>query len=236
MKGREYKKMKKIAYGVKVTEEKQKPSPSPDELFEMLDLMIDLDECWYLDSAQNYGLSETYLQKWVATKSDQELKGIAIGSKIYRVDPETKKQRTLTSDVIYEGGKKSIQKLGLQKLDTFWLHDPDPEFLLAGTLEGFSRLCDDGLIDSHGICNATTTDYLEQIVECWEKNHLRRPTCLQQTVNLMMSTEDQKVIQMAHQNDIQVFAIGPRQKGLLSGKYEFNSDRNGCSTVELLDK
>lgn len=95
----------------------------------------------HLDTAQLYGNSETYLGQ------------VKAGEK-YGLDTKWFggfKAGTATKDGVIESAKDSIKKLGVKKVDIFYIHAPDSSIPVGETLEGINEVYKQGLFDRLGL-------------------------------------------------------------------------------------
>lgn len=102
---------------------------------------LDKEGITQLDTAQLYGNSETYI-------------GQVKGGDKYGIDTKWFggfKQGTATKDGVIESAKDSIKKLGVKKVDIFYIHAPDISIPFAQTLEGINEVYKLGLFERLGL-------------------------------------------------------------------------------------
>ena len=93
-----------------------------------------------IDTAQLYGNSETLLGQAKAGEKLLDTKwmgGFKSGS--------------ATKDNVVSSAKESIQKLGVDKVDIFYIHAPDTSIPFAETLEGVNEVYKNGLFKRFGL-------------------------------------------------------------------------------------
>ena len=116
----------------------------------------------------------------------------------------------------------SLAHLRLPKVDTFFLHCPDPETPIEETL----RACDDlwrrEKYDTFGISNFSKTQ-LREIQEVCENGGYHPPRVYQGMYN-MISRKVEEIMPMLREYKMDFWAYNPLAGGLLTGKYARAAD------------
>ena len=112
--------------------------------FEVLDTYVELGGN-FIDTAESYsrwveghqgGESETVIGKWLAARPGMR----------ERVIIATKVGPPLGAARIREACEGSLRRLGVEQIDVYYAHNPDPETPLEESLEAFDALVRDGKV------------------------------------------------------------------------------------------
>ncbi|HEY3723893.1 MAG TPA: aldo/keto reductase [Acidimicrobiia bacterium] len=120
-----------------------------------------------------------------------------------------------TADRVEEHGRLSSMRLGVQTIDLYQQHWPNPAVPIRSTMEGMRRLQDDGIIRYVGVSNFG--------VNRWKaaERALGRPVLSNQVrFNLLQRKHDDGNVPYAQQNDRMVIAYSPLAQGVLGGRYD----------------
>jgi aryl-alcohol dehydrogenase-like predicted oxidoreductase len=115
-------------------------------------------------------------------------------------------------------GRRSASRLGVDVIDLYQVHWPNPFVPIRSTMRGMRRLQDDGVIRHVGVSNFS--------VKAWERasEALGRPVLSNQVqFSLAVPGAMDTVIPFAAANDRLVMAYSPLAWGLLSGRYDEQS-------------
>ena len=130
----------KLGFGAKVDDDPNVPWTLSRDFLELLDICKDELGIYYFDSARGYGKSEELIGEWVRGKSSDQLKKIAIASKVHYSQGNKTPVEYLRSDFVLQAAKESRDKLSVPVMDIYWLHGPDPKPIWEETIEGFHRV------------------------------------------------------------------------------------------------
>ena len=113
---------------------------SETEAFALLDEAVDLG-INFLDTADAYGggRSEATIGKWLATKDAATRDRLLISSKVANPVGDDPNQRGLSRRHILRQIDASLSRLGVDHLDMYLAHEPDPTTPLEETLDGKAR-------------------------------------------------------------------------------------------------
>ena len=165
-----------------------------------LDLGINL-----IDTAEAYafGESERIVGRAIAGRRDEAF----IATKLFPVLPIV--------PVVHERAIASASRLGVQLIDLYQLHWPNPVVSLTSTMRGMRDLQSIGLVRHVGVSNFS----LEQ----WQKAEtaLGSPVLSNQVqYSLAERKPDRDLLTWAQANDRLIIAYSPLAQGLLSGRYD----------------
>jgi D-threo-aldose 1-dehydrogenase len=212
-----------------------------------------LDAAWesgirHFDTAPHYGLglSERRLGAFLATKPRGDYVVSTKVGRLLRPSPETadrldepnqfavpaslKRVWDFSADGIRAGLEESLERLGLQRVDVLYLHDPDEHDLAADLATGIpavAALRDEGLVEAVGI-GSKSTDALVAAVRTGALDLAMvagRYTLLEQA---------DEVVAACRETDTGIVAAAVFNSGLLAtprpgGRYEY-----GTVPAELL--
>ena len=173
----------------------------------------------FWDSADIYGDSEVLIGRWFARDPSNRAKiflatkfGInttGVGSAT-RGDPE----------YVRACVRRSIARLGIDRIDLYYMHRPDPTTPIEVTVRVLKELQDEGIIGHIGLseCDADT---------------LRRAAAVTQIAAYQVEyspfftdieTSELGILAAARENGIAIVPYSPLGRGLLTGKYKSIDD------------
>jgi aryl-alcohol dehydrogenase-like predicted oxidoreductase len=115
----------------------------------------------------------------------------------------------LAPDRIRRQVEGSLSRLGVDQIDLYLAHEPDPEVPLGETLAMFAQLRDEGLIAAWGLSNYDGDGVHEAL-------HHGHPSLVQNSFSLLDQDETRAVCADA---SIRYVPFGPLAGGWLTGKY-----------------
>jgi aryl-alcohol dehydrogenase-like predicted oxidoreductase len=114
---------------------------------------------------------------------------------------------------------ESLQRLGTDYIDIYYLHAPDNRTPLSDTLEGVATLLKAGKIRSWAVSNYASWQILEMFHLC-EQSGLVRPVMSQVIYNLLIRQLEQEYFKFTAKYRLHSTVYNPLAGGLLSGKYK----------------
>lgn len=169
----------------------------------------------FFDTARAYGFgrAERLLGDALAGPLKAERDSIVIATKGgLRFAEDGRRVRDSSEAALREGLEESLRDLGIDHVDVFLLHWPDPGIPIeetAGVLDGF---VDEGLIRWHGVSNHTTAE-MAPLVD--------HPAfaAVQPPYSLLRKSVEHDLLPFCERHEIGVMAYGTLAHGLLTGKY-----------------
>ncbi len=157
------------------------------------------------DTAEIYGFgrSERILGKALGDRRDEAF----VASKIFPVLP--------VAPVVLQRARGSLRRLGIDALDLYQLHQPNPVVPLSSTMPAFAQLLDEGVIRHVGVSNYSLAR--------WEaaEDALGRPVLSNQVrYNLVDRRPEKELVPYAQAHDRLIIAYSPLAQGLLSARYD----------------
>jgi aryl-alcohol dehydrogenase-like predicted oxidoreductase len=162
------------------------------------------------DTASSYGggRSESTIAGWLRERRPD---GLALTSKafhpVYPGDDSGLAPARLRR-VVHE----SLERLGVERIDLFLIHEVDPATPLADTLGALEELVRDGLIGAIGVSNVDG-DYLAEALA------LAPISVVQNEYSLLARDAERDVLPLCVEHGVEFQAFSPLAGGWLTGKY-----------------
>lgn len=158
-----------------------------------------------IDTAEIYarGVSETIVGRAIAGRRDDAF----VATKLWPVRP--------TAANTYEHGRLSSMRLGIETIDLYQQHWPNPTVPATKTMAGMRRLQDEGIVRHVGVSNFGA--------DRWAKAEaaLCGPVLSNQVqYSLVKRKAEREVLPYAQRSDRIVIAYSPLGQGLLGGRYD----------------
>jgi aryl-alcohol dehydrogenase-like predicted oxidoreductase len=158
------------------------------------------------DTAEIYGFGRSERILGGALRESGGTDDVVVASKIFPVLP--------TDAVVRQRGVASAQRLGVQKIDLYQVHQPNPVVGDATTMRGMRALRDVGVIDEVGVSNYP--------LRRWQRAEVllgRRILSNQVQFSLVARAPMAQMLPWAQRTGHVVMAWSPLGQGLLSGRY-----------------
>ena len=179
-----------------------------------LDLGINL-----IDSAEIYALGQS--ERIVGAALGERRDEAFVATKLFPVVP--------LGRVVGARARASADRLGVDTIDLYQLHWPNPVFPLAGTMAAMGALVDDGLVRHVGVSNFSAARWRAAEVA------LAAPVLSNQVqYSLARRDAEDEVLPHAHAADRLVIAYSPLAQGLLTGKHRAGSAPKGIRAANPL--
>ena len=170
------------------------------------------------DSAQGYGFgaSEQVLGKALRDELDNRRDEVVIATKGGLRMTDDGLVRDSSPDWLRHGVNASLEALGVDHIDIYQVHWPDPKVPFAETGRALQDLVDAGKIRHVGVSNYDA----QQMAEFAET---RPVETLQPPYDLFRRGIEAEVLPYCHEHDIGVLIYGPLAHGLLTGAMDENT-------------
>jgi aryl-alcohol dehydrogenase-like predicted oxidoreductase len=180
-----------------------------DEAFAIMDRAWDAGIRWF-DTGDAYGggSSESWIGKWRHARNADP----AITTKVFHSTTGVPGDTGLAPDRIRRQLESSLARLGVDRVDLYLAHEPDPATPLADTIATFEALRAEGLISSWGLSNYDRPG-LEEAVRHGQ------PALLQNSFSLLDRADERDVLPFCAEHGISYVPFGPLSGGWLTGKY-----------------
>ncbi|KIJ58187.1 hypothetical protein HYDPIDRAFT_96218 [Hydnomerulius pinastri MD-312] len=201
-----------------------------EERFKVLDAALE-NGCTFWDTANIYGDSEELIGKWFKRTGKRNEIFLATKFGIVR-DRPTSHGVDGSAKNVEESFKTSLDRLGVESVDLYYLHRPDPEVPIEVTVGAMANLVKQGKVKYLGLseCSADT---------------LRR-ACAVHKIDAVqveyspftLDIEDPKiaVLKTARELGIKIIAYSPLGRGLITGQYKSPDDFDATDFRRLVPR
>lgn len=204
-----------------------------EEAFALLDRAVDLG-INYLDTANAYGggRSEATIGKWLATKDGTIRDNLLISSKVANPVGPGPNQRGLSRRHILDQIDASLTRLGVDHLDMYLVHEPDPHTPLEETLDVLDSLVVAGKVRYIGTSNFPAWLLVKSL---WISDVAggHRFEWVQNSFNLIDHADQAEVLEVCRDQGLGFTNFSPLSGGLLTGKYRLESDYPAGSRMSM---
>jgi aryl-alcohol dehydrogenase-like predicted oxidoreductase len=175
-----------------------------------------MDAAWaagirWFDTADGYGggSSERFVGRWRAARRAE---GLTLTTKVFHSTSGDPADRGLAPDRIRRQLEGSLERLGVERIDLYLAHEPDPATRLADSVETFEQLHAEGLIGAWGLSNYDADGIREALA-------VARPALVQNSFSLLDRGDERDVLPLCAEQGIAYVPFGPLSGGWLTGKY-----------------
>jgi aryl-alcohol dehydrogenase-like predicted oxidoreductase len=180
-----------------------------------------MDRAWEMgvrvfDTADAYGggRSETWIGRWLAARGYRPV----LATKVFNSVVGDPSDRGLAPDRIRRQIEGSLERLGVERIDLYLIHAPDPDTPLAETLRTFDELVRAGKVRAIGASNVERA-YLEEALAISEREGLVRFEWVQNSYSLLDREPEDGVLQFCAEHGLGFTPFSPLAGGWLTGKY-----------------
>jgi aryl-alcohol dehydrogenase-like predicted oxidoreductase len=171
-----------------------------------------MDAAWALgirsfDTADAYGggRSETWIGRWRAQTGHEPM----LTTKVFHSVEGDPNDRGLARERILRQIDGSLARLGLDQVDLYLIHEPDPDTPIAETLAALEEVVGSGKARTVGASNVDRT---------WLEEAAGRVQWVQNSYSLL-DRESEDVLDYCAEHGIAFAPFGPLAGGWLTGKY-----------------
>jgi len=168
------------------------------------------------DTAASYGggRSETAIGTWLASRGHP----VHVVTKVFFSVTGDRADRGLAPDRIRREVEGSLRRLGLERIDLYMIHEPDPDTQLGDTLEALDGLVRAGKVGAIGASNVDGV-YLEEALAVSAEHGLARFEWVQNEYNLLARGAEHDVFPICEREGLGFTPFSPLAGGWLTGKY-----------------
>ena len=172
------------------------------------------------DTANSYGggASEIILGKWLRTQGPAFVGSAQIATKVGNPKATPAGERPLSRTQIARHLDASLSRLGLDRIDLYYIHEFDRATPLEETLEAMERAAEAGKIDRFGISNASLAD-ADAVRSLAPAKLAAAFEYLQNEYSLLATGDAQALIPYCAEHGLRYTAFSPLAGGFLTGKY-----------------
>ena len=188
---------------------------SEQEAFSIMDAAWDAGITAF-DTADAYGggRSETWIGRWRAARGRDP----AVTTKVFHSVVGDPADRGLAPDRIRRQIRGSLERLGLERVPLYLIHEPDPDTPVEETLRALDGLVREGVVDAIGASNVDRA-YLEEALAVSDRDGVARFECVQNAYSLLERDAEEGVIPFCSEHRVAFTAFSPLAGGWLTGKY-----------------
>jgi aryl-alcohol dehydrogenase-like predicted oxidoreductase len=161
------------------------------------------------DTADAYGggRSETWIGRWMAARGLRP----TLTTKVFHSVVGDPDDRGLSRERIRRQIEGSLERLGVDRVDTYLIHEPDPHTPVEETVDALVELIEAGKVEAIGASN----------VDCaWlEQAGPERVSVVQNSYSLLDRDPEAEVLPFCAERGIRFTVFGPLAGGWLTGKY-----------------
>jgi aryl-alcohol dehydrogenase-like predicted oxidoreductase len=201
-----------------------------DEAHRMLDRFVDAGGT-LIDSADTYGdgESERVLAPWLARRRDD----VVVATKV-RFGVSDPGGEGLAPDRIRAACDASLRRLGIDVIDLYQVHAPDPSVPLEETLEALDGLVRAGKVRALGASNHPAW-LLAWAVAVQDRNGWSPFVSLQPQYSLVERSAELDLLPFTRAAGLGVLPWGPLGAGFLTGRYKREAMPTGGRVTEAGD-
>ena len=182
----------------------------------------------FFDTANKYGggRSEAILGRAVATRRDEVVLATKVGAPrdAYR----------MTREYVREECEGSLKRLGVDVIDLYQLHWPDPLTPIEETLAAMNELIDEGKVREIG-CSNFSLEQLREANAAAAAAGVRGFASVQNEYNLLHRVDEASVLAECRATGVAYLPFKPFCNGLLTGKYRRNVPYPNDTRITTLD-
>jgi 1-deoxyxylulose-5-phosphate synthase len=177
------------------------------------------------DTANTYGggTSEIVLGKWLRSQGARFIESAQIATKVGNPHGCPPGETPLSRRQIAYHLDESLRRLGVERIDLYYIHEFDRVTPLEETLEAMTCAVEAGKIARFGISNASLSDV--QAVRSLAGSRLAsRFEYVQNEYNLLATADARALIPYCAAHGLRYTAFSPLAGGLLTGKYRLGEE------------
>jgi aryl-alcohol dehydrogenase-like predicted oxidoreductase len=176
-----------------------------DEAFAIMDRAWEAGIEWF-DTADAYGggTSEAWIGEWMRARGVRP----RLTTKVFHSTTGTPGDAGLAPERIRRQLRSSLTRLGVDRVDFYLAHEPDPDVPLEETVACLEALRADGLIGAWGLSNFGAAEI-----------RVFGPALVQNSFSLLDRGDEAEVLPYCREHGILYVPFGPLAGGWLTGKY-----------------
>jgi aryl-alcohol dehydrogenase-like predicted oxidoreductase len=177
------------------------------------------------DTANTYGggASEVVLGKWLRSQGPSFVADAQIATKVGNPHGCPPGETPLSRSQIASHLDRSLRRLGVERIDLYYIHEFDRVTPLEETLDAMARAIEAGKIASFGVSNASLAD-VQSVRSLAGAALASRFGYVQNEFNLLATADGDALIPYCAEHGLRYTAFSPLAGGLLTGKYRFGEE------------
>jgi aryl-alcohol dehydrogenase-like predicted oxidoreductase len=206
---------------------------SEAEAFALMDMAWEMGINFF-DTADAYGggRSETYIGNWLRQKGSGVRHRLLLSSKVFNPVSDNPNHRGLSRLHILRQVESSLRRLGVDHLDMYLIHEPDPNTPLDETLQALDDLIRQGKIRYIGASNMPAWLMVKSL---WlsDKHNWHRFQWVQNSYSLLDRDDEREMLPLCADQKLGYTPFSPLAGGFLTGKYQLETDYPDGSRMTL---
>jgi aryl-alcohol dehydrogenase-like predicted oxidoreductase len=174
-----------------------------------------------LDTANGYagGATEQILGPLLAARRGR----VVLATKAGIPHPDAGEHAPLSAAGLRASLEGSLRRLGVDRVDLFYLHQPDRATPLTETLTAVREAIDRGQVGALGVSNFAAWQIAE-LNAAADAVGCPRPVVAQQLYNLLARRLEEEYLEFARTSGLLTMVYNPLGGGLLTGRHAFTED------------
>jgi 1-deoxyxylulose-5-phosphate synthase len=191
-------------------------NPDEGECRRMVDIALDRGVTLF-DTADIYdfGTSEEYLGRALAGRRD----GVAIATKVGNAMSDDPSERGLSRRWIHRSCESSLRRLGVDHIDLYQMHRPDPDTPVEETLAALTDLVRSGKVRYVGCSTHPAWQVMEALMVSELKGYVRYVS-EQPPYNLLDRRIENELVPLCLRHGLAIIPWAPMAQGVLAGRYD----------------
>ena len=192
---------------------------SEEEAFALMDAAWELGITLF-DTADAYGggRSERAIGRWLAQRGPEVRERIVLSTKVFHSVEGDPEDRGLAPDRVRRQIEGSLKRLGVERVDLYLIHAPDPATPIGEPLEALDELVRAGKVGALGASNVDAAE-LEEALRTSEERGLARFDWVQNSYSLLEREDEADVLPLCARHGLGYTPFSPLAGGWLTGKY-----------------
>lgn len=192
---------------------------SEEEAFALMDAAWELGITLF-DTADAYGggRSERAIGRWLASRGPDVRERLVLSTKVFHSVEGNPRDRGLAPDRVRRQIDGSLARLGVERVDLYLIHEPDPATPVGDTLEALDALVGAGKVGAIGASNVSGGE-LEEALHESEARGVARFEWVQNAYSLLERDDEEDVLPLCERRGLGYTPFSPLAGGWLSGKY-----------------
>lgn len=172
-----------------------------------------------LDTANGYagGATETILGPLLQTRRDS----VVLATKAGIPHPDAGDAAPLSRAGLQASLAGSLRRLQVERVDLYYLHQPDRATPVRETLTTIAGFIADGTVGALGVSN-TAAWQIAELNAAADEVGCPRPVVAQQLYNLIARRVEEEYLEFARVNGLATMVYNPLGGGLLTGRHTFD--------------
>lgn len=177
------------------------------------------------DTANTYGggASEIILGKWLRPQGADFRRSAQIATKVGNPNGCPPDETPLSASQVAHHLDESLRRLGVERIDLYYIHEFDGVTPLEETLGAMTRAVEAGKIDRFGVSNASLAD-VQEVKRLAGDRLGQRFEYVQNEYSLLATGDAQELIPYCAEHGLRFIGFSPLAGGLLTGKYRLGEE------------